>query len=272
MTRAQGQIQLVRDTLAQMKDQFLAALPPQIPVDRFLRTVMTAVQMQPSLLDGDRRTLIGACMKAAQDGLLVDNREAALVMFGDTVQYMPMVSGILKKLRNSGELLDIAVHVAYANDEFAYELGDAERIVHRPTFGERGAPTFAYAIARTVNGGTYREVMSFEQVEAIRKRSRSGNRGPWITDWSEMARKTVIRRLAKRLPSSADLDSVLRHDDEAQGFVSIEPTGEAQDAPQQVAAPRMSRLKASIAKAAQGTQEAKEDSDGTEVPDAVRTG
>ena len=266
---ARGEIQLFRETLDSARDQFLRALPPQIPVDRFLRTVMTAVQMQPSLLAGDRRTLIASCMKAAQDGLLPDGREAALVMFGDNVQYMPMVGGILKKLRNSGELVDIAVHVAYEGDEFSYELGDAERIVHRPTFGERGNPTFVYAIVRTASGGTYREVMPYAEVEAIRKRSRSGNRGPWVTDWAEMARKTVIRRIAKRLPSSADLDSVMRHDDEAQGNLA-DAVERQQEAAQGEAPPRLSRLRASLSRATQATDgPAEEVTDAAAVPDAV---
>ena len=63
-----------------------------------------------------------------------------------------------------------------------------------------------------------------------------------------MAKKTVIRRMAKRLPSSADLDSVLQADNEASGFTQIErkepvnitPIPEEQVAP-------LSRLKGSIA-------------------------
>jgi len=266
---ARGEIQLFRDTLDNAKDQFLKALPPQIPVDKFTRTVMTAVQMQPSLLGGDRRSLIASCMKAAQDGLLVDGREAALVMFGDNVQYMPMVSGIVKKLHQSGEIRDIAVHVAYEGDEFMYELGDCERIVHRPTFGDKGAPTFVYAIVHTTNGGTYREVMSYAQIEEIRMGSRSGNRGPWKTHWAEMAKKTVLRRIAKRLPSSADMDSVMRHDDEAQRDLADAVSGQ-QEAAQGEPKPRLSRLRASIAKATQVTDEpAEEVTDAAAVPDAV---
>lgn len=264
---ARGEIQLFRDTLDSAKDQFLRALPPQIPVDKFLRTVMTAVQMSPSLLGADRRSLIASCMKAAQDGLLPDGREAALTPFGSTIQYIPMVQGILKKLRNSGELVDIAVHVVYEHDEFSYELGDGERIVHRPSFGDRGAPTFVYAIVHTVNGGTYREVMSFAEVEAIRKRSKSGNRGPWVTDWAEMARKTVIRRIAKRLPSSADTDSVIHTDEDD---FSTDAVGGHQEAPQGEAPPRLSRLRASLSRATQATDgPAEEVTDAAAVPDAV---
>jgi recombinational DNA repair protein RecT len=64
-----------------------------------------------------------------------------------------------------------------------------------------------------------------------------------------MAKKTVIRRMAKRLPSSADLDQVIANDNEASGFVQqparapIDITP-APDSPE--GANRPSRLKKAI--------------------------
>lgn len=209
-----------RETITRMQPEFAAALPPQIPVERFVRTTLTAISMQPDLLEADRRTLIAAAMKAAQDGLLPDGREAAFVIFrgkaGPAVQYMPMISGLLKKLRNSNELESFAAHVVYERDVFEYELGDNERIAHKPYLdGDRGKPKAAYAIARLRTGGVLREVMSVEDIEKVRSVSRARESGPWVQWWGEMARKTVSRRLIKRLPSSSDdLARVLEHDDE----------------------------------------------------------
>jgi len=245
-------IEAMRGTLVKMQPEFQAALPPQIPVEKFIRTTLTAVQMNPDLLGADRRSLLGACMKAAQDGLLLDGREAAPVIFrtkeGPKVQYMPMVGGILKKIRNSGELASISAHVVYSNDQFEYELGDNENIIHKPFLGEdRGKPIAVYAVAKTKDGAIYREVMSVADVDKVRQASRAKDAGPWVQWWDEMAKKTVIRRMAKRLPSSADVDQVLASDNEASGFVQIErreainitPMPEAQQAP-------LSRLKASM--------------------------
>jgi recombination protein RecT len=236
-----------------MQPEFAAALPPQIPVEKFIRTTLTAVQMNPDLLQADRRSLLGACMKAAQDGLLLDGREAAPVIFntkdGKKVQYMPMVGGILKKIRNSGELASISAQVAYDKDHFEYELGDNENIVHKPFLGDdRGKPIAVYAVAKTKDGAIYREVMSVADVEKVRASSKAGKFGPWVEWWDEMAKKTVIRRMAKRLPSSADVDQVFESDNEASGFVQVErkepinitPPPEEQKAP-------IARLKRSIA-------------------------
>jgi len=248
-------IQAMRGTLTSMAPEFQAALPPQISVEKFIRTTLTAIQMQPDLLNADRRSLLGSCMKAAQDGLLCDGREAALVIFnsksGRTVQYMPMVGGILKKIRNSGELASISAQVVYDKDHFDYELGDDERIVHKPFLGkERGSPIAVYGIAKTKDGAIYREVMSVDEVEQVRKVSRASGNGPWVQWWGEMAKKTVIRRLAKRLPSSADVDSVLDADNEVSGFVQIErlePVNITPPPSEQIGT--LSRLKASMADA-----------------------
>jgi recombination protein RecT len=168
-TNAISVIDSVRSTLTKMQPEFAAALPPQIPAEKFIRTTVTAIQMQPDLLQADRRSLLGACMKAAQDGLLPDGREAALVIFrgkgGAQVQYMPMIGGLLKKLRNSGELASISAHVVHEHDQFDYILGDEERIEHKPClFGDRGQPIAVYAVAKTKDGAVYREVMSVEEV------------------------------------------------------------------------------------------------------------
>lgn len=228
----------LRQSLTLMEPQFRMALPPQIAPEKFIRVVMTAVQQNPKLME-NRVALFGAAMKCAQDGLLPDGKEAALVPYGATIQYLPMIGGILKKVRNSGELASIAAHVVYEHDEFVYELGDNERILHKPLLvGARGKPVITYAIAKTKDGAIYREIMSEAQVQAVRNVSAAKNGGPWTGDFAdEMRRKTVLRRLSKRLPMSTDLEQVIQRDDELYEF---------KDAPKAEKPSRKSRLETII--------------------------
>ena len=106
-TAAITPINEVRQSLERMKPEFARTLPPQIDPEKFVRVSITAVQNMPALLECDRKTLYSACMKCATDGLLPDGREAAIVKFGSSAQYMPMVAGIMKKVRQSGELLTL---------------------------------------------------------------------------------------------------------------------------------------------------------------------
>lgn len=223
-------IEEVRMSLAKMQDQFALALPPKISPERFVRVVMTAIGQNPGLVGANRQSLYASCMKAAQDGLLPDGREAALVLFGQDVAYMPMVGGILKKVRNSGELATITSQMVCKNDRFRFWIdGDGEHIDHEPLmFGERGEAIGVYALAKTKDGAIYVEVMDKAQVMAVKGASRAKS-GPWTGAFEhEMWRKTAIRRLAKRLPMSTDLETVIKRDDELYEFeekpaVPVEP-------------------------------------------------
>lgn len=211
----------VRHQITAMAPQFKAALPAHVSPEKFVRVTMTAVQQNPDLLNADRRSLYGAAMRAAQQGLLPDGREGAIVTFGKQAQWMPMVAGIMKLVRNSGEISVWSVQAVYENDKFDYQLGDNEGITHKPALKDRGNLIGAYSIVTMKDGEKSREFMNVDEVNAIRKRSRSGNSGPWQTDFAEMSKKTVVRRHAKRLPMSTDLDEVLRADDEL--FMPPEP-------------------------------------------------
>jgi len=230
MSNQLAPVDQVRQQLTAMQPQFAAALPKHVEPARFVRVVMTAIQMTPALLDADRRTLFASAMRASQMGLLPDGREGAIVTFGKVAQFMPMVAGIMKLVRNSGEISTWSVQSVYEHDSFDYELGDNERIVHKPALSGRGKLIGAYSIVTMKDGEKSREFMSVEDIEAIRKRSRSGTSGPWVSDFSEMAKKTVVRRHSKRLPMSTDLDDVLRSDDE------LFAPPEAEQAPAQPAA------------------------------------
>jgi recombination protein RecT len=197
-----------------MQPQFAAALPKHVSPERFVRVIMTAVQMTPELLEADRRTLFAAAMRASQMGLLPDGREGAIVTFKSQAQFMPMVAGIMKLVRNSGEISTWSVQAVFENDAFDFCLGDEEHIVHKPALSNRGKMIAVYSIVTMKDGEKSREVMSVEDVNAIRARSRSGTSGPWVSDFAEMAKKTVVRRHSKRLPMSTDLDEALRADDE----------------------------------------------------------
>ncbi|MCV9940964.1 recombinase RecT [Boseaceae bacterium BT-24-1] len=222
------------------ESSFKAALPAHIPVERFMRVVMTATQRNPDLVAADRVSLFNSALLAAQDGLLPDGREGALVIYNTkkgndwvkSVQWMPMIAGILKKCRNSGELSSVEAHTVHANDKFSYRIGIDEQPIHEPDwFGDRGAVVGVYAVARLKDGTRVSEIMGKTEIEKVRAISKSKDKGPWVDWWEEMARKTVLRRLSKRLPISSDLDDLIRRDDALYDF-----DGARQDAQQR--APR----------------------------------
>lgn len=240
-TAANNPVAVIRQNLEVMAPQFKAALPAHVTVEKFSRVAMTAIQSNPQLQNADRASLFGAVVKLAQDGLLPDGREAALVVFGNKAQAMPMIAGILKKIRQSKEVSKISAQVVHENDHFKVVYGFDEDVEHSPPPLDqpRGKPIGAYATAVLKDGSRLLEVMSLEEIEKVRKVSRASGNGPWVQWWGEMARKTVMRRLSKRLPMSTDLEDQIFSRDETMAHQAI-----TVDATPVDDAPRLSRLDA----------------------------
>lgn len=215
-TRDNSPVAVIRQNLTQLAPQFKAALPAHITVEKFTRVAMTAIQNNADLQNADRNSLFGAVVRLAQDGLLPDGREAAIVLFGRQAQAMPMIAGILKKIRQSGDVSYVSAQIVYENDRFKWSLGFDESIEHEPAplDQEPGEPVAAYAVAVLKDGSRLLEVMRKSEIEKVRNVSRAKNNGPWVQWWGEMARKTVMRRLAKRLPMSSDRDQDVFERDE----------------------------------------------------------
>lgn len=213
--RRDNPVAVIRQNLTQMAPEFESALPKHITVEKFTRVAMTAIQNNPDLQNADRRSLFGAIVRLAQDGLLPDGREGAIVLFGNKAQAMPMIAGILKKLRQSGEIAKVSAQVVHENDEFVWTLGFDEDVTHNPPPLDkpRGKAIGAYATAVLKDGSRLLEVMSLEEIEKVRAVSRAKGNGPWVQWWGEMARKTVMRRLSKRLPMSTDVEDQFDRDE-----------------------------------------------------------
>lgn len=224
-TKALAPSEEIRGQLNRMKEQFKLVLPPQIDVDRFTRIAVTAIQNTPALVKCDRHSLYGAFMKAAQAGLLPDGKEAAIVPFKDQAVFIAMTEGILKQVRNSGELKSITSQVVFENDKFRYWVDEnGEHLEHEPNwFTDRGKRRGVYALATTKDGGVYVEVLSEKQVMDIKNVSRAKDGPAWTGQFDgEMWRKSAIRRLSKRLPKSTDLEGAIAADDDL--FMPPSPT------------------------------------------------
>lgn len=232
--------ELSRD-LERMESEFKRMLPPQVPVDRFLRVCRTAVQMSPDLSKVPRNLLFGELMKAAQDGLLPNGQEAVINVFKGKPKYIPMVEGLCKMARNSGEIKAIDAQIVHERDEFEAWIDEkGQHFQHKRARGPRGAEVCGYAYCLTTTGGVYYEEMSVEEMDAVEKVSPGHNeswspyRGPFR---GEMRRKAPLRRLLKyRCPSSADLELAVRRDDDLYELGGSPPETRPQGGPERAAA------------------------------------
>lgn len=222
----------VKNAIKLQEPEFHKALPTHVKADKFVRVLQTAVSVNQNLIAADRASLFASAQRAAAMGLLPDGREGAIVEFGGKCQFMPMIAGLLKLIRQSGQVSTIDSLIVCKGDKFQYRPGLDEVPIHEPDwFGDRGEMQGVYAVCRLKDGSAMVEIMSMRDIEKVRAAGRSANSPAWKNWADEMARKSVLRRLAKRLPSSTDidLDAVFEQEDEpSTPSESVAPPAEPQ--------------------------------------------
>lgn len=190
---AENQIGKFRAQLEQRLATFAEALPPQISPQRFKSIVMWAVTADPGLLAADRVSLFEACLAAANDGLLPDKKEGALVIYNTKVkedgkefwikkvQWMPMIRGLFTKLYNTGQVKSAKVEVVYGGDRFRAWTDDAGDHLDYEEAGDeqdRDIIRNAFALVVMKDGGVFVQTMKPADIEKIRAKSKNSNSGP----------------------------------------------------------------------------------------------
>jgi len=215
-------IDLLNDRCGEIKK----FLPSHIDVNKFIQICNLAVLTKPELMDCDQKSLFSAFIDCAKDGLVPDGREAFINIFNTKVkingkdewiqkaQYQTMVDGLLKKVRQSGEVLSIVARAVFVNDEFDYFFDEnGEHIKYKPCLdGNSGDFRLTFAYAKLKSGDLVVEVMTKPDVDRVRAASKTGKYGPWADWYDRMAIKSVLHRLGRRLPNSAEMLSMIERD------------------------------------------------------------
>ncbi len=206
-----------------MKEQLAAALPRHMTAERMIRIATTEIRKVPALGNCDTMSFVSAIVQCSQLGLEPGSAlgHAYLLPFGNkneksgkkNVQLIIGYRGMIDLARRSGQIASLSARVVREGDEFSFEFGLDEKLIHRPGENEDAPVTHVYAVARLKDGGTQFEVMTRKQIELVRSLSKAGNNGPWVTHWEEMAKKTAIRRLFKYLPVSIEIQRAVSMDE-----------------------------------------------------------
>jgi recombination protein RecT len=210
------------NTAMVLRQQFLQRAPEVLPLglsaERMISVAIKCIAGAPALQRCTYESLLKSCLQAAELGLEPGGAlgECYLVPFGTECTLVIGYKGLIGLCRRSGEISTIEAHVVHANDRFRYVLGTEPIVEHEPCIVDDPGPTVGvYAIAFLRGGGKQAEFMRWEDVERIRLGSKAKNSAPWTQHFDEMARKTVVRRLAKYLPTSVYLSKAQEFDGDA---------------------------------------------------------
>lgn len=216
--------------LESRKDSIAAVLPKHLDADRLLKIALVAVSKNELLMKCSQTSILQSVMTAAQLGLDCGGAlgSAYLVPFFDNkksayeCQLVIGYRGLVDLARRSGQIVSIEARIVYENDTFDLDYSiEGAKLVHKPCLdGEPGPMRLVYGVACLKDGGHQFELMTKAQIEKIRMISQTGkkNFGPWRDHYDEMARKTVVKRLAKYLPISVELSDAIDNDNKAEGF------------------------------------------------------
>ncbi|WCK53868.1 recombination protein RecT [Aneurinibacillus sp. Ricciae_BoGa-3] len=223
--------QTIAAYLKKMAPEIEKALPSHLNAERLGRIALTTIRTTPKLLECNVPSLLGAVMQAAQLGLepgLIGH--CYIIPYGREAQFIIGYKGMIDLARRSGQIQNIYAHSVYEADDFDYELGLNPKLVHKPAPGRRGEMKYVYAVAHFKDGGYQFEVMDTEEIERRRQRSKASKNGPWVTDYEEMAKKTVIRHMWKYLPISIEIQQQASQDETVRKDVTSEPQSVYSDA------------------------------------------
>ena len=213
-----------------IKEQMALALPKHVTAERLARIALTEVRKNPKLMNCDQVSFMGAIMQCCQLGLEPGGAlgHAYLIPFENRAkgitecQFIVGYRGMIDLARRSGQIVSLSARVVHLGDQFRFCYGLDETIEHVPG-PDAGQMTHVYAVAKLKDGGQQFEVMTRADVEEVRNGSHGykaavkyGKKDhPWMTNFDEMARKTVARRLFKWLPVSVELATAVSLDEQS---------------------------------------------------------
>ena len=191
-------------------------LPKGTTIEQFTRCASIAMVQSKDLGEATQDSIIMALTMCAKDGLVPDNKEAALVTFNTKdkatgqyvkkAQYLPMIDGVIKRARMSGQVAAMAAKTVYQNDEFNYWMDEnGEHYKYVPTFNERGNLLLCFAYAKLTNGELLIEVMTKADIDKVKNASKTSGFGPWVDWYDRMGCKAVMHRLCRRLPNASEI-------------------------------------------------------------------
>ena len=221
----------IPDMVKALEPEIKRALPSVLTPERFTRMALSALNNTPKLKECTPMSFIAALMNAAQLGLEPNTPlgQAYLIPYKNKgileCQFQLGYKGMIDLAYRNDRMQSIEAHTIYENDEFYYELGLDARLKHIPTWVDRGNIRGFYAIFKLDNGGYRFEVMSKADVDRFAEtysKAYSSEYSPWKTNYEEMAKKTVLKRLLKYAPIKSDFRKALSLDETIKSELSVD--------------------------------------------------
>lgn len=188
---------------------------------------LQAINKSPQLQKCSRDSILQAVLNISNIGLSLNTaaKEAYLIprWNGHSKQMEaslePGYIGLVKLLTDAGSVTSMLCQLVYEKDVFQIDLANnITPVTHIPelTRAKRGELKGCYALGTLPDKTRQVEYMCTEEINEIRERSetyKAFKEGKiksctWETDYGEMSRKTVIKRIYKYLPRTERMQAI----------------------------------------------------------------
>lgn len=215
-TKVMEASRFLNDRLVRIRDILPDKMKSQ--AERFINRALITFSKNQNLMECTLDSFFQCVIAAAEVGFAIDGKLAHAVPRKGIACFQLDYKGMVALARRSNLVKDCFAHIVYRNDEFTQCIKNGISELYHVQSGERSRALVlgAYAIIIFPDGYWRHEWMQASEIEAIEARSAAGaGFSPWRTDWGEMARKTVLRRLLK-LYMDADnyLSIAMSHEDD----------------------------------------------------------
>jgi len=189
---------VITDKLDAIQD----ALPKDFNKARFVQNALSLLNEKPDLAKFGQAKIMAGLMRGAMLGLDFFNKEAYLVGYGSDLQYQTSYIGAQKLIKKYAIHKVKNIYAELVREDDVFETGiDANKryVTFKPKAFNNKPVVGAFAVVEFEDGDIQVETMNLEELEAVRKKSKMGNAGAWKDFPGEMQKKSVIRRLCKRI-------------------------------------------------------------------------
>lgn len=172
--------------------------------DQLLSLLMTELRRNKELSLCSPESLFNAARLVAGLGLELAPQLGHVYLTVRNSECVPVIGykGMIEMARNTGMIEMIECQSVRALDTFEYEMGTSPRIRHVKHLGrDPGELVCSYAVVKLKGYSMPEiEILTLADIDKIKAMARGDSWGKWQ---DEMARKSVMRRLLKRLPATA---------------------------------------------------------------------
>lgn len=229
VVRNKAQREYLNSILSRYKEEIQNALPSHMNADRFIAVALIQITKKPYLFGCTKASIIGAIMTAASIGLYIDDELGECFIDRahnmDTKKYEAQIiigyQGLCVLAMRSGYVEYILPRHVYEGDEFEYDYGLDERLIHRPKGLNKSNDkiTHFYVVVKLVSGSKIFNVMTRPEVEEARDRSPHYKQAidkfqtAWGQFFNKMGDKTAFRSITKYIPLSPEMKLAINLDE-----------------------------------------------------------